>query len=66
MSVLAIGTFLVFLTLKLTQVIDWSYWWVTAPLWGLVVYVLLVLVPLTLISKRHTEKTFDKFFKDMP
>ena len=26
--------FLVFLVLKLTHVIDWSWWWVTAPLWG--------------------------------
>lgn len=25
--------FLVFLTLKLTGHIDWSWWWVTAPLW---------------------------------
>lgn len=26
--------FLIFLVLKLTEVIDWSWWWVTAPLWG--------------------------------
>ena len=26
--------FLVFLVLKLTSVINWSWWWVTAPLWG--------------------------------
>lgn len=26
--------FLTFLTLKLCGVIDWSWWWVTAPLWG--------------------------------
>lgn len=25
--------FLVFLVLKLTNVIDWSWWWVTAPVW---------------------------------
>lgn len=25
--------FLTFLVLKLTKVIDWSWWWVTAPLW---------------------------------
>jgi len=25
--------FLVFLVLKLTHVIAWSWWWVTAPLW---------------------------------
>lgn len=26
-------TFIVFLVLKLCGVIDWSWWWVTAPLW---------------------------------
>lgn len=26
--------FLIFMTLKLTNVINWSWWWVSAPLWG--------------------------------
>ena len=32
---LGIGTilFLIFLVLKLTNFIDWSWWWITAPLW---------------------------------
>jgi hypothetical protein len=32
---MGIGTilFLIFMTLKLTGDIDWSWWWVTAPLW---------------------------------
>lgn len=25
--------FVVFLVLKLCNIIDWSWWWVTAPLW---------------------------------
>jgi ABC-type antimicrobial peptide transport system permease subunit len=25
--------FLIFLILKLTETIDWSWWWVTSPLW---------------------------------
>jgi hypothetical protein len=25
--------FFIFLTLKLTGTIDWSWWWVTSPLW---------------------------------
>jgi hypothetical protein len=29
--------FLIFLVLKLTDVIDWSWWWITAPLWGQVI-----------------------------
>jgi hypothetical protein len=37
--------FLVFLVLKLTHIINWSWWWVTSPLWisaiiiGIVVWV---------------------------
>lgn len=32
---IGLGTilFVVFLVLKLTETIDWSWWWVTAPLW---------------------------------
>lgn len=32
---IGLGTvlFLIFLVLKLTNHIDWSWWWVTAPLW---------------------------------
>jgi len=26
--------FIVFLVLKLVGIITWSWWWVTAPLWG--------------------------------
>lgn len=25
--------FIAFLVLKLTEVIDWSWWWITAPIW---------------------------------
>ena len=35
---------LVFLVLKLTKVIDWSWWWITAPLWGQAALIILVLV----------------------
>lgn len=32
---IGLGTilFIVFLILKLTNTIDWSWWWITAPLW---------------------------------
>lgn len=32
---LGFGTvlFLIFMVLKLTNYIDWSWWWITAPLW---------------------------------
>jgi uncharacterized membrane protein len=37
-------TFIVFLVLKLTGVIDWSWWWVTSPLWLAVLAVVAALV----------------------
>jgi hypothetical protein len=41
---LAGATFLVFLFCKLTGQIDWSWWWVTAPLWGgFVIFVAVIL-----------------------
>lgn len=36
--------FLLFLGLKLGGVINWSWWWVTAPLWGPAALVLAILV----------------------
>lgn len=37
--------FLIFMTLKLTDNVDWSWWWVTSPLWiPTIVAVLIVLV----------------------
>ena len=43
--------FLVFLVLKLTKVIDWSWWWITAPLWGPIgVCVVLIIIGVILIA----------------
>jgi len=36
--------FLLFLGLKLGGVITWSWWWVTAPLWGPIAFVILVVI----------------------
>lgn len=36
--------FIVFLVLKLCQVIDWSWWWITAPLWAPLLLVLIVYI----------------------
>lgn len=50
----------VFVTLKLIGVIDWSWWWVTAPFWGGIALVLsiagcafLVVAVLNLFEKRR-------------
>ena len=34
--------FVIFLILKLNKVIDWSWWWVTAPLWGCILLWIIV------------------------
>ena len=41
---ISVGTvlFLIFLVLKLTGLVQWSWWWVTAPLW--IEFVLIVLL----------------------
>lgn len=46
--------FIVFLVLKLCKVITWSWWWVTAPLWGglaIVGFLVLVLYIIHKLSK---------------
>lgn len=46
--------FIVFLVLKLTDKIDWSWWWVTCPLWiplGIVLVILVVVSIVALITK---------------
>lgn len=46
---------IVFIVLKLTKVIDWSWWWVTAPLWGgfaLLVAIFIISVIIQIITGR--------------
>jgi hypothetical protein len=42
--------FLIFMTLKLCGVIAWSWWLVTAPLWGGVLFALVVLLVAAFIA----------------
>lgn len=43
-----IGSFelltVVFIVLKLTKVIDWSWWWVLAPTWGSVALIIVFII----------------------
>jgi hypothetical protein len=51
---LGLGTvlFIVFLILKLTGTIDWSWWWVTSPLWiPLSLMVVITLIVMTVINR---------------
>ena len=44
---------IVFITLKLLNVINWSWWWVLSPIWITVILVLLiVIISILLTSKR--------------
>ena len=35
---------LIFITLKLTRIIDWSWWWVLSPLWITAVIALMFVI----------------------
>jgi hypothetical protein len=43
---------IVFITLKLTNYIHWSWWWVLSPLWIPVALILLFLLFIALISNK--------------
>ena len=45
--------FIVFLVLKLTETIDWSWWWVTAPLWIPWGLLLIVSIIIAVFSKNY-------------
>jgi Transmembrane Fragile-X-F protein. len=40
----------VFVTLKLCGVINWSWWWVTAPFWGVLAIVIFLVIASVLVS----------------
>ena len=42
--------FIVFLVLKLLHIIDWSWWWITAPLWAPVALLILIFIILIIIA----------------
>ena len=56
---MGIGTilFLIFMTLKLTGDIDWSWWWVTAPLWiPLVAFIAIMGIAVTIAFITYKRK----------
>jgi hypothetical protein len=44
--------FLIFLVLKLTKYIDWSWWWVTSPLWIGAILVITIILLIEYFFKR--------------
>lgn len=59
---------LLFITLKLCNVIDWSWWWVLAPFWGglsIIVIILAVLLVSLLIIDRMESAKAKKFREEL-
>jgi len=59
--------FIVFLVLKLTGNINWSWWWVTSPIWipvlvAISVVIILIFVFLTMLSFGYTIEDIKKKF----
>lgn len=52
--------FLLFVGLRLAEIITWSWWWVTAPLWGT-----LTLAFLFAFAKSYREQTRREIWKKM-
>jgi phosphoglycerol transferase MdoB-like AlkP superfamily enzyme len=48
--------FLIFLVLKLTGYIDWSWWWVTAPMWAGVILFLIVVILVAIAKASDNRK----------
>lgn len=65
-------TFIVFLILQLCNVIAWSWWWVTAPLWGgLILYFIYYFLSYLAFSRQfkslfgdNTAKVFEEAWKN--
>jgi hypothetical protein len=52
---------LIFITLKLTKTIDWSWWWVLAPIWIPIAFLLFIfLLGLFLKAIADVLEYFDK------
>lgn len=39
-----------FIVLKLCHVIEWSWWWVLAPLWGPIAFSILVIIGVSIVG----------------
>ena len=44
--------FITFLVLKLIKVIDWSWWWITSPLWIPLSIIVVLLVFLAILKRK--------------
>jgi|GEM_PF-4924046 len=56
-----IFTGVILCALKLSTIIDWSWWWVTLPFWGMVGGCMLYIIGTWVWY--YMQMSFDKFFK---
>lgn len=54
--------FLIFLVLKLTHYINWSWWWVTAPLWITTAFAVLTIIVLAILQAKARNDRHRKYF----
>ena len=47
---------IVFIVLKLTNTIDWSWWWVLAPLWIPWILIIIIWIGMVCFIKRRSHK----------
>ena len=43
--------FIIFMILKLCKVIDWSWWWITSPLW--IVFIIIIIFSIVKVLKEE-------------
>lgn len=55
------AVFIALLVLKLTGTIDWSWWWVTCPLWLPVAVAVIASILYVILDQRRTRKRGTKF-----
>ena len=51
---------ILFIALKLTNVINWSWWWVLAPFWGgaaLIIAILVLVIPVACVAAYLADKS---------
>jgi len=46
---------IVFIVLKLTNIINWSWWWVLAPFWIITLLILVLLIFISIIAFKGME-----------
>lgn len=57
--------FIVFLVLKLTGTIDWSWWWITAPIWAPIVLSVIAIAIYVVYAVCMAKKRKSKFQQRM-